>query len=61
MGLLGCPAALINMCGNRPREKTCIQSTKKIIKEVFEQNKGRYGYRRVTMELRKRGMPHRIR
>ena len=27
-----------------------------MIKEVFEQNKGRYGYRRITMELRKRGI-----
>lgn len=29
---------------------------KKMIKEVFEQNKERYGYRRVTMELRNRGV-----
>lgn len=29
---------------------------KKMIKEVFVQNKGRYGYRSITMELRNRGM-----
>ena len=29
---------------------------KEMIKEVFEQNKGRYGYRRITMELRNRGI-----
>ncbi len=29
---------------------------KELIKEVFEQNKGRYGYRRVTMELRNWGV-----
>ena len=28
---------------------------KEVIKQVFHENKGRYGYRRITMELRNRG------
>ncbi|GAB7086181.1 IS3 family transposase [Marinifilum fragile] len=29
---------------------------KKLITEIFHQNKGRYGYRRITLELRNRGL-----
>jgi putative transposase len=29
---------------------------KEVISEIFHQNKGRYGYRRVTLELRNRGV-----
>ena len=29
---------------------------KRVISEIFHQNKGRYGYRRITLELRKRGL-----
>ncbi len=29
---------------------------KKAISDIFHQNKGRYGYRRITLELRNRGM-----
>ena len=29
---------------------------KKAISEIFHQNKGRYGYRRITLELRNRGL-----
>jgi transposase InsO family protein len=29
---------------------------KKVISEIFHQNKGRYGYRRITLELRNRGV-----
>ena len=32
------------------------ESEKKVITEIFHQNKGRYGYRRITLELRNRGM-----
>lgn len=28
---------------------------KELIKEIFEENYGRYGYRRITLELRNRG------
>ena len=28
---------------------------KDIIKQIFHENKGRYGYRRITMELSNRG------
>lgn len=29
---------------------------KKVITEIFHENKGRYGYRRITLELRNRGL-----
>jgi len=29
---------------------------KKLVVEIFHQNKGRYGYRRITLELRNRGL-----
>ena len=32
------------------------ESEKKVITEIFHQNKGRYGYRRITLELRNRGV-----
>lgn len=31
------------------------KEVKKVIKGIFEHNKGRYGYRRITIELRKQG------
>jgi transposase InsO family protein len=32
------------------------KTEKKVISEIFHQNKGRYGYRRITLELHNRGM-----
>ncbi|MFQ3215376.1 MAG: putative transposase [Marivirga sp.] len=32
------------------------KTEKKVISEIFHQNKGRYGYRRITLELRYRGL-----
>lgn len=32
------------------------ETEKKLISDVFHQNKGRYGYRRITLELRNRGV-----
>lgn len=29
---------------------------KKLIKTIFDENKARYGYRRITMELKNRGV-----
>ncbi|WP_430119429.1 IS3 family transposase, partial [Peribacillus frigoritolerans] len=29
---------------------------KPVIQEIFHTNKGRYGYRRITLELRNRGI-----
>jgi putative transposase len=31
------------------------QEEKKLIHEIFKDNRGRYGYRRITHEMRKRG------
>lgn len=31
------------------------EEAKTVVKEIYHENKGRYGYRRITMELRNRG------
>jgi putative transposase len=38
---------------NRPDK---YEEIKEVIKCIFEENKGRYGYRRITLELRNRGI-----
>ena len=38
---------------NQPEKHT---SLKEIIREIFLENKRRYGYRRITMELHQRGI-----
>lgn len=37
---------------HKPDKHTEIKS---VIKDIFDENKGRYGYRRITLELRNRG------
>ena len=32
-----------------------MKKVKELIKAIFEENKSRYGYRRVTLELKNRG------
>jgi len=38
---------------NRPDK---YEEVKKIIQKIFDENQGRYGYRRITLELRNRGV-----
>jgi putative transposase len=38
------------------KAKDKYSNEKKIITKIFHQNKGRYGYRRITLELRNRGV-----
>ena len=37
------------------KEPDKYQNLKETIKQIFQENKGRYGYRRITLELRNRG------
>lgn len=41
---------------NRLKSKDKYSNVKKIITEIFQQNKGRYGYRRITLELNNRSV-----
>ena len=41
---------------NRFNREDPNKSIKSLIKEIFEENKARYGYRRITLELRNRGL-----
>ena len=41
---------------NQLKAKDKYSIEKKIIAEIFHKNKGRYGYRRITLELKNRGI-----
>ena len=39
----------------RMKQPDKYRELKDVIKQIFSENKGRYGYRRITMELHNRG------
>ena len=40
---------------NRMKQPDKYKETREVIKQIYHENKGRYGYRRITMEMKNRG------
>ena len=51
----GMPRSTFYFYLKRMKQPDKYLELKDVIKLIFHENKGRYGYRRITMELRNRG------
>lgn len=53
--LVGIPRSTYYYCLQRIQQPDKYAELKEVIRQIYSENKGRYGYRRITMELHNRG------